>query len=226
MAETIGSLKKALLIFHSPLDNIVSIDNAARIFQIARHPKSFISLDRADHLLMDRTDSGYVGAVTAAWALKYIDMPGDDAPAREDVDQRVTARIGSSGFRTEIMSSGLPLVAEEPLDAGGTNTGPTPYDYLNAALGACTAMTLRMYADRKKLPVTEVVVRLTHDKVHARDCDACESKNGWIDQILREVTVTGELDAAQKQRILEIADRCPVHRTLQSEVMIETRLAR
>jgi uncharacterized OsmC-like protein/alpha/beta superfamily hydrolase len=225
MEAAISNLRKALLIFHSPLDNIVGIENAARIFQTARHPKSFISLDRADHLLMDSADARYVGTVTAAWALKYMGMPEDNSPARKaSEDQQVTARIGSSGFRTEIMANGLSLVADEPVKVGGTNTGPTPYDYLNAALGACTAMTLRMYADRKKWPLEEVVVHLSHDKVHVKDCHECESKDGWIDRIQREVILAGDLDAAQQKRLLEIADRCPVHRTLNAEVMIETRL--
>ncbi len=226
MAAIIKNLKKALLIFHSPVDQIVGIENAAGIFKAARHPKSFVSLDRADHLLTDPADAEYVGIVTAAWARKYMGRPAAEKALKPPVDPRVTARIGRSGFRTEIMANGLSLVADEPLAVGGTNTGPTPYDYLTAGLGACTAMTLRMYADRKKWPLEEVVVHLSHAKVHAADCQACESKEGRVDRIEREVTLVGDLDEAQQQRLLEIADRCPVHRTLKSEIMIDTHLKR
>jgi len=226
MAATIKNLKKALLIFHSPVDQIVGIENAAGIFQAARHPKSFVSLDRADHLLADPADAEYVGIVTAAWARKYMGRPAAEKARKPAADPHVTARIGNTGFRTEIMANGLSLVADEPIAVGGTNTGPTPYDYLTAGLGACTAMTLRMYADRKKWPLEEAVVHLSHGKIHAADCQACESKEGRVDRIEREVTLVGDLDAAQKQRLMEIADRCPVHRTLKSESMIDTRLKR
>lgn len=226
MAAVIKNLKKALLIFHSPVDRIVGIENAAGIFQAARHPKSFVSLDRADHLLTDPADAEYVGIVTAAWARKYMSRPAAEKALKPTVDPYVTARIGRSGFRTEIMANGLSLVADEPLAVGGTNTGPTPYDYLTAGLGACTAMTLRMYADRKKWPLEEVVVHLSHGKIHAADCRTCESKKGRVDRIEREVTLVGELDEAQQQRLLEIADRCPVHRTLHSEIIIDTHLKR
>ncbi len=220
MDEVIRHLKKALLIFHSPVDNTVGIDNAAKIFQAARHPKSFVSLDQADHLLMNEADARYVGNVIAAWAHKYIDPLKQAAEKAPDEDNRVVAKTGTVGYRTEIMANGLSLVADEPVSLGGTNAGPTPYEYLVAALGACTSMTLRMYADRKKWPLEEIVVALTHNKIHAKDCEVCDTEQKWVDQIAREITLTGSLDDDQRQRLLEIADKCPVHRTLQSKVVI------
>ena len=224
MEDVIRNLKKALLIFHSPIDNTVGIDNAAKIFQVARHPKSFISLDQADHLLMNEADSIYVGAMIAAWARKYIETPRDKPEKRETANNRVVARTGKTGYRTEIMANGLSLIADEPTSLGGTNMGPSPYEYLVAALGACTSMTLRMYADRKKLPVEEISVTLSHNKIHAKDCKACDTQNRLVDNIEREVELIGPLDDAQRQRMLEIADKCPVHRTLQSNVVINTKL--
>jgi len=221
MSETIARLRRALLIFHSPVDTVVGIDNAARIFQAARHPKSFVSLDTADHLLSDNADSEYVGAVIAAWALKYLD--GTDPQGASSVDDnRVTAHTGDTGYVTEIKAGSHVLVADEPVAVGGTNQGPTPYDLLAASLGACTGMTLRMYADRKKWPLESVTVRLRHQKVHAADCRQCNTTEGRVDHIEREIIIEGALDADQRQRLLEIADRCPVHRTLHSEVVVDT----
>jgi len=221
--KAVRYLRKALLVFHSPVDNTVSIDNAARIFQHARHPKSFISLDRADHLLMNATDARYVGAMIAAWVRKYLTIEQPEPAQNIEEKNHVVARIGDAGFRTEIMANGLSLIADEPISVGGTNMGPTPYDYLAAGLGACTAMTLRMYADRKKWPLKEVVVSLSHGKIHAEDCETCETDQTLVDRIERELELIGPLEAKQSQR-LEIADRCPVHRTLESHVDILTKL--
>ena len=212
--------------FHSPVDRVVSIENAARLFQAARHPKSFVSLDRADHLLSDEADSLYVGSVLGAWARKYIGSPREE---RETVaaDNSVVAGLDSSAvFRTEILANGHPLVSDEPRAVGGTNTGPSPYELLAAALGACTAMTLRLYADRKRWPLERTVVRLTHRKDHAKDCAGCERPGGvGIDVIERELELSGPLDDAQRQRLLEMADRCPVHRTLtEGTIRVATRL--
>ena len=224
--DNIAQLKRALLIFHSPVDRIVDIENAALIFGAAKHPKSYISLDRADHLLMDPADSEYVGVVLAAWARKYIGAPQEDRKHIELGDNQVVARLEGAGYRTELLANGFPLIADEPLSVGGTNTGPTPYDYLVAGLGACTAITLRMYADHKKWPLDAVEVRLNHDKIHAEDCDDCDEapKKGKIDRIQRELVVEGALDEAQRKRLAEIANRCPVHRTLESKAHIVTQL--
>lgn len=225
MEQSIRQLGKALLIFHSPRDTIVGIESAGKIFQAARHPKSFISLDQADHLLSSRSDSLYAGAVLAAWAGKYIGSPEDrDREERDLTDNRIVVHTGQTGYRTEILAGAHRLIADEPVAVGGSGTGPSPYDYLVSALGACTSMTLRMYADRKEWPLESIVVRLKHRKVHARDCSECESKSGRIDVVEREIELRGPLDAEQRERLLEIADRCPVHRTLHSEIRVETRL--
>ncbi|OGU16832.1 MAG: osmotically inducible protein C [Geobacteraceae bacterium GWC2_53_11] len=218
-------LKAALLVMHSPHDRVVGIENAAAIYRAASHPKSFISLDAADHLLSDARDSAYAGGIIAAWAARYLTLPGTSPPAPvppEVIDNRVTARTGVEGFRTELFANGFPLVADEPLEYGGGNEGPSPYEYLLAALGACTGMTIRMYAQSKKWPLEDVVVRLSHQKIHAEDCQDCDEKVRQIDSIERELELHGKLDEEQRQRLLEIAGRCPVHRTLTGDVRIGT----
>jgi len=224
MEETIRNLNRALLIFHSPRDTIVGVENAAKIFQAARHPKSFVSLDQADHLLTNKSDSLFVGSVLASWALKYIGAPPEKKAQVDLTDNRVMVRTGKQGYQTEIIANGHHLLADEPIAAGGANTGPTPYDYLVAALGACTSMTIRMYADRKQWPLDSVVVRLKHEKIHAADCEGCETKVGKIDYIEREIELNGALGKEQRQRLLEIADKCPVHRTLHSEINVKSYL--
>jgi len=225
--EAIGNLRKALLIFHSPRDTTVSIDNAAQIFAAAKHPKSFVSLDDADHLLTRKEDASYVAAVLAAWASRYIGAPLMEAqPVRADEPGIVTVAETRTGKFTQAITVGKHrLFADEPVSAGGTDAGPSPYDLLLAGLGACTAMTVRMYADLKQLPLDRVTVRLRHEKVHAQDCAECETREGKIDRIERELELAGGLDEAQRARLLEIANKCPVHRTLHSEVWIPTRLA-
>lgn len=225
MKETLAKLGRPLLIFHSPIDNTVSIDNAADIFMSAKHPKSFVSLDKADHLLSNEADSRYVGSVIEAWAAKYINRP--EPPLVEKltaIDNRVTVRTDEEKYRTEIIASGHGLIADEPKSVGGQNLGPNPYDYLLSGLGACTSMTLRMYADRKKWPLQSVIVRLSHAKIHAKDCQECESDRGKVDLIEREVELIGDLDENQRARLLEIADKCPVHRSLHSEIVVRTEL--
>ncbi len=219
MEDATRRLRKALLIFHSPVDEMVGIENAASIYGRALHPKSFISLDGADHLLSNPDDSRYVGQTIAAWATRYL----EPVPVSEDPDE-VLVRIGASGLRADILTNGQHMIADEPLSVGGTNLGPTPYDYLTAGLGACTAMTLRMYADHKKWPLQSVEVRLRHDKIHATDCEECETRTGKVDVIERVITLGGNFDETQRARLLEIADRCPVHRTLESQVKVSTRL--
>ena len=221
-ARTVGTLGKALLIFHSPRDAIVDIENAGRIFLAAKHPKSFVSLDQADHLLMRSEDAAYVAEVLAAWSSRYLDTATDETPAVQGV--RVV-ETGAGKFAQSIQAGRHRLQADEPASVGGSDSGPNPYDFLLAALGACTSMTLRMYAAQKQWPLERVTVDLRHDKLHAADCADCETREGKVDAIGRTITLQGKLDDAQRQRLLEIADRCPVHRTLEGEIRISTALS-
>ena len=221
--EAIRNLGKALLVMHSPRDDTVAIDNATRIFQAARHPKSFVSLDPADHLLTRREDAAYAGHVIATWAERYLRSKAPAAPA--SVEGRVVVRETREGKLTQLIAAGRHVLrADEPVSVGGLDSGPSPYDLLLAALGACTSMTVRLYADLKGLPLERVEVELQHDKIHAADCAECETREGRVDRIDRVVRLEGALDAAQRARLLEIANRCPVHRTLHSEVTVPTRL--
>lgn len=222
--ERLARLKAALLIMHSPRDTIVAVDNAREIYHAARHPKSFISLDPADHLLTRKEDARYAADLIATWAMRYLDLAAEPERRPADLDNRVTARTGADGFRTEIFAGGHALVADEPESYGGEGLGPSPYDLLQASLGACTTMTLQMYARRKQWPLRSALVRLRHEKVHAKDCENCEEKNGKIDHFERELELRGDLSAEQRRRLLEIAERCPVHKTLHGEVEIVTRL--
>ena len=221
MPETVRSLRKALLVLHSPQDRTVGIDNAGEIYAAARHPKSFISLDGADHLLGNKADSNYVGEIIASWAERYVEFP-EKKELRSH--RKVLARIGKEGFTTELKAGKHNLYADEPESVGGNDLGPSPYDLLMTALGSCTAMTIRMYADRKKWPVDEINVHLDHMKVHAHDCDECDSASSKIDHIEKSIEFKGDLDEKQKNRLLEIADKCPVHRTLQGDIKITTEL--
>jgi len=217
----VAQLGKALMVMHSPRDTIVDIDNASKIFLAARHPKSFVSLDPADHLLLRREDAMYAAQLLAAWALRYL-----PAPAAPDAQPgKVLVRETREGKFTNDIFVGKHVVrADEPVAVGGMDTGPGPYDLLAAALGTCTSMTLRSYADLKGIPLERVSVELKHDKIHAADCAECETREGKIDRIDRSITLEGNLDAQQRAKLLEIADKCPVHRTLHSEVLIKTAL--
>ena len=221
----IGSLHKALLVFHSPRDSIVDIDNAARIFMAARHPKSFVSLDAADHLLSRRSDAFYVATVLAAWAGRYLDAGAAPAeePASDGWNVTVT-ETGENPFAQTVRAGRHSLRADEPARYGGGDTGPAPYDLLLAALGACSAMTVRLYADRKQIPLDRVTVRLSHAKIHAEDCADCETTQGSIDRIEREIELVGALGDLEREQLLAVANKCPVHRTLHAEVKIPTRL--
>ena len=226
IAQAVAELNRALMVFHAPRDTTVGIDNASRIFLAAKHPKSFVSLDDADHLLTRRADARYVGAVLAAWASRYLKTT--DADAREPQPPSGAVRVRETGagtFQQEISVGPHRLLADEPVAAGGDDSGPSPYDLLCAALGACTAMTLRLYAKAKGLPLERVGVELRHAKIHAEDCSECETREGRVDRIERVIELEGPLDAAARAKLLEIADRCPVHRTLHGEVIVATRLA-
>jgi uncharacterized OsmC-like protein/fermentation-respiration switch protein FrsA (DUF1100 family) len=223
----IANLHKALLVMHAPTDDTVGIDNATRIFVAAKHPKSFVSLAGANHLLDNRRDSAYAADVIAAWASRYLDTERADQPADEGkMPREVVVRETRNGKFQQTVSVGPHrLLADEPAASGGDDTGLGPYDFLLAGLGACTSMTMRLYADRKSLPLERTTVTLKHSKIHAEDCAECETKAGMLDQIERVIAMEGELDAEQRKRLMEIADKCPVHRTLTSEVRILTRAA-
>lgn len=218
--QRVNQLNKALLLLHSPQDQVVSIDNAAAIYQAARHPKSFISLDGADHLLSQTEDSLHVGELIACWAKRYIPLPqAEPVTARK----RVAVRTGPNELTTEIKAGKHALLADEPEAVGGLDRGPTPYDLLTAALGACTAMTLRLYADRKKWPLMDILVHLNHEKIHEHDSERPD-KEALLDHIWREIELKGDLTEQQRNRLLEIAEKCPVHKTLSQKVKITSSL--
>lgn len=225
LPDAVAEIRRPLLILHSPVDTVVDIENATLLFTNAMHPKSFVSLDQADHLMTDERDSRYAARVLAAWAGKYLDTDRPVPRLRAERGEAVS-RTGASGFRSDVSLAGHTLIADEPEDYGGTDLGPTPYDLLSGALATCTSMTIRMYADHKKLPVESVTVSVRHDKIHAKDCENCEQQEGKIDRFERELRVEGDLSEEQLERISEIADRCPVHRTLHGEVQVETRMRR
>ena len=221
-AAAIAHLGKALLVMHAPLDQMVGIDNARQIFDAARHPKSFVVLDGAAHLLDNRADAEYAAGVVAAWSSRYFAPPAP-AVAAAAPDAVVVVEETRAGKLQQLVTVGAHrFLADEPVDAGGLGSGPGPYDLLLAALGACTSMTLRLYADLKGWPLERVRVALDHDKIHAADCADCETREGRVDEITRRIRLQGPLDAEHRARLLEIADKCPVHRTLTSEVKVRT----
>lgn len=224
LSKIIPELRKSFLFIHSPQDTVVDISNAASLYEAAHHPKSFLSIDGADHLVSDKKDSQYVGNVIASWSERYL--PGEEAKqSSNDIEgHEVRVRLTGKGFTTEVKTPSHHLIADEPASVGGDNLGPTPYDLLMASLGTCTAMTLRMYADRKKWPLDEVTVFLNHDKIHVEDVENCKEPSAKISRFERIIKVEGELDDKQRQRLLEIANKCPVHRTLQETIKIETRI--
>jgi putative redox protein len=223
----VAKLHKALLVMHSPTDDTVGIDNATAIFVAAKHPKSFVSLSGADHLLSGRRDGAYVADVIAAWAERYVEpVAAPPIAAASETPRHVVVRETRNGrFQQTVTTGSHRMLADEPVSVGGQDSGPGPYDLLLAGLGACTSMTMRMYADRKSLPVDRISVTLKHSKIHAKDCAECETREGMLDQIDRVIGIEGALDADQRQRLMEIADKCPVHRTLQSEIRIVTKAA-
>ena len=222
LQECVATLRKALLIFHSPTDALVGIDNATHIFTAARHPKSFVSLAGADHLIGKADDAHYIADVIAAWATRYIDPPPSRTEAEIEGGVVLVRETHGGKFQQEILTGPHRLLADEPEKLGGLDSGPGPYDFLLAGLGACTSMTIRLYADFKKIPLENVSVRLSHGKIHAKDCATCDSKVSMVDHIDRAITLEGALDAEQRQRLMEIADKCPVHKTLESKIDIVT----
>jgi len=226
LAPAIGALKKALLILHAPTDAVVGIENATQIFAAARHPKSFVTLDSADHLVSDPRDAEYAAEVIAAWAGRYLplDPPAPPPGAPEGVVRVAEADPG--GFLQDVNAGPKHhLLADEPRAYGGTDRGLTPYGFLAAGLGACTSMTIRMYARRKGWPLAHVSVDVTHDKVHAQDAGATNGGTGEkVDHFTRVIRLEGDLDDKQRARLLEIADKCPVHRTLERGAEVKTEL--
>lgn len=221
MYDKIKELKKAILIMHSPQDEIVEIENAAKIYHAAFHPKSFITLNNADHMLTNKNDAFYTGSVISSWVKRYIDLPVKEQLV---TDKQVIARLGSDGYTTEIKAGRHGMIADESESLGGNDFGPSPYELLNASLGACTAMTLQMYARRKKWDLKEVNVHLSFSRSYKEDCDDCSEKERRLENFEKVIELKGNLDEAQKARLIEIANRCPVHRTLAGEPNFKTTL--
>ncbi len=219
LGTCLGKLRKPILILHSPQDEIVDIQHAAKLYERAHHPKSFVSLDGADHLLSRPADSQYVGEMISSWSKKYIAAP---VVPNDTKGHEVSIRLAGKGYTSEVKTPYHHLLADEPEEVGGDNLGPTPYDLLMAALGTCTAMTLKMYAQRKKWPLEEINVYLNHDKVHRTDGDNVEDNNSKVSRFTRNLRITGDLGEVQRNRLLEIANKCPVHRTLEDQIIIET----
>ncbi len=215
-------LRKSFLFLHSPQDAIVGIENAAMLYQAARHPKSFVSLDGADHLLSGEEDALYAGGVIANWAKRYVEIP---KPKELTTNSHIVAYLGNSEkYTTQIKADQHRLVADEPTSFGGKDFGPSPYQLVASGLAACTVMTLKMYATHKKWDLNEVYCHVRHEKLHVEDCDDCENPKAKLDTFLRELELTGDLGHAQRERLLEIANKCPVHKTLEGKARIETTL--
>ena len=222
--EQLGSFSGALLILHSPIDNTVGIEHAARIFEAARHPKSFVALDGADHLLTNARDAEFAAHVIGTWASRHVDDASGAAPPPAATAQVVVAETTQGAFLNHVVIGRHRFLADEPVSVGGFDAGPSPYDLLASALGACTSMTLRMYATRKSIALDRVNVEVTHDKVHATDADQAggDAAPARLDRFRRAIRLEGALGDDERTRLLEIADRCPVHRTLEQTSLIET----
>lgn len=223
LTAALGRLGAALLVLHAPRDAVVGIDNAAAIFTAARHPKSFVTLDDADHLITREADAEYVAEVIASWSSRYLALAPE--PARPEAPEGVTrvAEAGPDGFRQDVVIGGRhQLVADEPVAMGGSDLGPSPYQFLSAGLGACTAMTIRLYARRKGIPLAHVAVDVTHNKCHTEDCEECDKTEPRVDVFRRTIHLQGDLTPDQRASLLAIAEKCPVHRTLHGQAIIET----
>ncbi len=222
LERIVSDFNKALLILHSPQDKIVEIKNAEEVYIAAHHPKSFVSLDGVDHLLSKKEDSEYVGEVIAGWASRYVEIPPRDTVSSKS---KVAGSLnGEDNFTTQLKLGDHSGMADEPKNFGGNNFGPTPYEYISAGLAACTAMTIQMYAKRKNWEIENVTVHIEYSKDHALDCEHCEDKSAKIDTFSRQIRFKGKLTSDQKIRLLEIADKCPVHKTLITETQILTEL--
>ncbi|WP_223789740.1 bifunctional alpha/beta hydrolase/OsmC family protein [Marinicella meishanensis] len=221
----ISQLRKALLVMHSPVDDTVSINEAEKIYVAAKHPKSFVSLDHANHLLTGREDAAYAAKVIATWSEKFIDSQTLAPPKVTVPEKQVRVTEIDHRFQCDVQTADHQWIADEPTAVGGANTGPDPYQHLLAALGSCTVMTLRMYANLKKIPMENVVVTLSHSREHGADCQACDEAHPQIDVIERTIAFAGELSEEDTERLLVIADKCPVHRTLHNKIEIRTGLA-
>ncbi len=220
--DAAAGLNRPFLVMHSPTDQVVSIDNATELFVSAKHPKSFVSLDDADHLMTRASDATFAADVISSWSGRYFDPPQKANTSPEQSYDVIVRETGQSGpFQNEVFVDGIRSLADEPVRVGGAGTGPDPYALVSSGLGACTSMTLRMYADRKGWPLERVTVHLNHRKAHMEDCIDC-GPNSKVDVFTREILIEGDLSDEQRSRLLEIADRCPVHRTLESEAVIET----
>ncbi|WOC24979.1 bifunctional alpha/beta hydrolase/OsmC family protein [Pseudoalteromonas sp. N1230-9] len=218
----ISKLKRALLVMHSPIDTTVDISEAEKIYASAKHPKSFISLDDADHLLSNKVDADYAAGVIASWATRYIDYEKESYTAQL-LNGSVLVEEKDHVFTQYVSTKDHTWLADEPLKVGGSNLGPDPYHHLIAGLGACTSMTLRMYASRKNLPLEHIKVELNHTRDYHQDCDDCEHNNK-LEAITRKITLVGDLTDEQRQRLLEIADKCPVHKTLHNNPLVISEL--
>ena len=220
-----AAMRRALLVMHSPVDNVVGIEHASELFSAARHPRSFVSLDDADHFLTDVADGEYAATIVGAWAARFLSDESGAAEPPEATAQVVVGETTQGAFLNHVVVGRHRFLADEPESVGGFDAGPSPYDLLASALGTCTSMTLRMYADRKGMPLDRVTVEIEHDKLHVDDAETADAKKNSIDRFRRRLIVEGPLDDAQRASLLRIADRCPVHRTLEQSSRIETGFA-
>ena len=223
MLEVLKDFRKAILVLHSPQDRIVEIENAAKIYHNAYHPKSFVTLNNADHMLTNKDDAYYAGNVISSWVNRYIDV-GSVEQNKLRTHKQVVAQLDNEGYTTDIIAGRHGFVADESEKLGGQDFGPSPYELLSASLGACTAMTLQMYARRKKWPLQEVRVHLSYERSYKEDCEHCDEKDRRLDVFEREIEVMGPLSPEQITRLKEIANRCPVHRTLESSSVVHTKM--
>ncbi|OEE73993.1 osmotically inducible protein C [Enterovibrio norvegicus FF-162] len=223
--DDIESLRVPLLVMHSPIDSVVSIKEAEKIYLRAKHPKSFVTLDTADHLLTNKDDAQYVAELIAAWSHRYIDLASPIKESSTSIKRgEVLVTEHNKQFTRTIQTDHHQWFADEPVDFGGDNLGPDPYEHLLAGLGACTSMTLRMYANRKNLPLDDVKVTLSHSRQYGDDCEHCDDEHSKVEVLAREIALFGNLTDDERQRLLEIADKCPVHKTLESKIVITTAL--